>query len=395
MVIDAAVKAVEPQPKENATPPRWFRVDLETNKGPVPFLLGVQWPLLAESVAVVANGAERIPLPMTCEESQCRASFDVFSAALLLTFESEQSLIGGWKRSEYYPAETVPLTGVAVDGPEAIHRYQKISDPSVDVGGSWSLNIDDVGPAKAKFEQAADGTVRGWIVPANIGDVRYLEGRVDGTRVRVSTFDGQHAYNVELIVSKDSKTLEGVWHFHTMWHYGISGNRGEGPSLEDLHTMRLKPGKKTVALAELAALRGTPVIVDLYGTWCPACIDLMPALVDLYARYHDQGLEILSIAFEPSDDPELAERQVAEFKKHYGITWKSAIRDADDMAMALEDLENADGFPITLFVNRDGDVVGMHSGFVSAAAGEEHTKLLEKLDRLTQEIVAPSQGKAP
>ncbi|MCP4447400.1 MAG: TlpA family protein disulfide reductase [Myxococcales bacterium] len=132
--------------------------------------------------------------------------------------------------------------------------------------------------------------------------------------------------------------------------------------------------------------------MDFYGTWCPACIDLMPVLVDLYARYRGQGLEILSIAFEPLDDPKLVAKQVERLKKSYGIAWKSSIRDVDQRSTILKDLENAEGFPITLFVDRNGMVRGMHSGFVSAAIGDDHKKLLEKFETLTKQILETGDG---
>mgnify|MGYP003634081659 FL=1 len=114
----------------------------------------------------------------------------------------------------------------------------------------------------------------------------------------------------------------------------------------------------------------------------------MPVLVDLYARYKDQGLVVYSIAFEPSDDAELVKKQVELFEDKYGITWESSTRDVDDLEVIFEQLENTEGFPMTFFVNRDGTLQGLHSGFVSPAAAEEHAKLLEKYEALTKQILA-------
>ena len=46
----------------------------------------------------------------------------------------------------------------------------------------------------------------------------------------------------------------------------------------------------------LKALRGKPVIVTFWATDCPSCIKEIPHLLDLYARYHPQGLEIIAVA---------------------------------------------------------------------------------------------------
>tara|TARA_R110002096_G_scaffold401386_6_gene598278 strand:- start:14633 stop:15910 length:1278 start_codon:yes stop_codon:yes gene_type:complete len=366
----------------------WYRIEIEAEAGNVPFMLEVHLPLQPSSIATVANGAERISRTMTCEGVKCVVDFSVFGSKLVLDFTKETEPVGEWSLSEYYPGNTLSVVGVAVKGSGSAYRYLRTEEPAVDVSGKWVLDIKGVGPGKAEFVQHEDGTVQGWIVPTNIGDVRYLDGRVSGDTVQLSTFDGQHAYNVQLEVAADGKTLEGVWHYHKFWHYEMTGWRGKEPTLGELHTIRLKPGLTKLSLSELDALKGRPVILDFYGTWCSTCMDLMPVLVDLYARYKDQGLVVYSIAFEPSDDAELVKKQVELFEDKYGITWESSTRDVDDLEVIFEQLENTEGFPMTFFVNRDGTLQGLHSGFVSPAAAEEHAKLLEKYEALTKQILA-------
>jgi peroxiredoxin len=46
----------------------------------------------------------------------------------------------------------------------------------------------------------------------------------------------------------------------------------------------------------LKDLRGKPVIVTFWATDCPGCIKEIPHLIDLYAHYHKQGLEIIAVA---------------------------------------------------------------------------------------------------
>ncbi|MDZ4724079.1 MAG: TlpA disulfide reductase family protein [candidate division Zixibacteria bacterium] len=44
------------------------------------------------------------------------------------------------------------------------------------------------------------------------------------------------------------------------------------------------------------------VVINFWGTWCPPCRAEIPALVQLYDEYKDQGVEIVSIAL--NDTPE-------------------------------------------------------------------------------------------
>ena len=45
----------------------------------------------------------------------------------------------------------------------------------------------------------------------------------------------------------------------------------------------------------LKALRGKPVIVTFWATDCPACIDEIPDLINLYNQYHPLGLEMIAV----------------------------------------------------------------------------------------------------
>lgn len=41
------------------------------------------------------------------------------------------------------------------------------------------------------------------------------------------------------------------------------------------------------------------VLVDFWATWCDGCVEELPKLVELYAKYHDKGLEIYGMSADP------------------------------------------------------------------------------------------------
>ena len=73
-----------------------------------------------------------------------------------------------------------------------------------------------------------------------------------------------------------------------------------------------------------AQFKGKAVIVDIFGTWCPNCHDEAPILEELYRKYHSQGLEIVGLAYEYTDDNARNLRQIGIYRAKYGITFPAA-----------------------------------------------------------------------
>jgi peroxiredoxin len=76
----------------------------------------------------------------------------------------------------------------------------------------------------------------------------------------------------------------------TMWlaWMAITRMAGEAPAV----TFTTITGKQ-IALREW---RGKPAIVTFWATDCPSCMLEIPHLIDLYRRFHSQGLEIMAVA---------------------------------------------------------------------------------------------------
>jgi cytochrome c biogenesis protein CcmG, thiol:disulfide interchange protein DsbE len=96
----------------------------------------------------------------------------------------------------------------------------------------------------------------------------------------------------------------------------------------------------------LSSLRGRPVLVNFWATWCSPCRAEFPLMVQAYAEHADEGLVILGIL---SDD--LVENG-RRFAADQGATWPM-LYDADDEAwtayMGL-------GKPTSFFIDPDGIV---------------------------------------
>ena len=59
------------------------------------------------------------------------------------------------------------------------------------------------------------------------------------------------------------------------------------------------------------------VLLDFWATWCDGCVEVIPDLVELYAKYHDKGLEIYGMSADPKGRYELWKSCLAE----NNMTW--------------------------------------------------------------------------
>jgi peroxiredoxin len=123
-----------------------------------------------------------------------------------------------------------------------------------------------------------------------------------------------------------------------------------------------------------ARFAGKVVIVSISGSWCPNCHDEAPFLADLYRKYRQQGLEIVSLSFEEGEQLKNPKRLRA-FIKRYQIEYPVLLAgEPKELAEKLPQAVNLSAFPTTFFIGRDGLVRGTHAGFASQASGHFHAE---------------------
>ncbi|MBX3080007.1 MAG: TlpA family protein disulfide reductase [Anaerolineae bacterium] len=105
----------------------------------------------------------------------------------------------------------------------------------------------------------------------------------------------------------------------------------------------------------LSALRGAPVVINFWATWCAPCVSEMPRLQDSYDRYKPAGLRMIGINVnEPVTD-------VLTWAQHFHITYDLVV-DNDGRLSYQYMVRN---LPMTLFIGRDGLIRQIVYGEVS------------------------------
>ena len=127
------------------------------------------------------------------------------------------------------------------------------------------------------------------------------------------------------------------------------------------------PEGETLALSDL---RGHVVILDFWASWCAPCLGEMPVMKEIYAKYHDRGLEIVGISLDDKRD-----RWVGAIEKE-GLTWRqvSSLKGRGDCPVAR--LYQVIGIPKLYIIDGEGKIVA------NDLRGEA---LKEKIDELFSE----------
>ena len=116
-------------------------------------------------------------------------------------------------------------------------------------------------------------------------------------------------------------------------------------------TVRTLDGR-TVRLADL---RGRPVVLDFWATWCGPCRASMPHLSAMQDRFAGRGLMVLGLSVD--DGPT---RAVRDFSGQLGIHFPVAMASES----VLDDYGPIRSIPTTIFIDRRGHIVRRVVGYV-------------------------------
>jgi thiol-disulfide isomerase/thioredoxin len=136
----------------------------------------------------------------------------------------------------------------------------------------------------------------------------------------------------------------------------------KGTTAPDFTLNVLAGNGKTI---QLSSLKGKPVVVNFWATYCEPCKKEMPSLAELQKQYEPEGLQILGIVM---DDP--GEKTILDFTRKMGVNYPVLVG-TDKVA---DTYGGVDGLPTTFYVDRSGKVVDRVLGGVSKAEIEESIK---------------------
>jgi thiol-disulfide isomerase/thioredoxin len=131
------------------------------------------------------------------------------------------------------------------------------------------------------------------------------------------------------------------------------------------------------------------VVVQFLGSWCPNCLDETAYLTKYYNKNKSKGVEFVGLSFEKTDDFSRAVSNVTRFKNRLGVNYTLLIAGNRTKRQEIyPGLENFQGYPTTVFLDRKHRVRKIHAGFNGPATGAEYEKFKDEFEKFMQVLMA-------
>ncbi|HEY9075470.1 MAG TPA: TlpA disulfide reductase family protein [Anaerolineaceae bacterium] len=107
----------------------------------------------------------------------------------------------------------------------------------------------------------------------------------------------------------------------------------------------------------LSGYKGSPVVLFFFATWCSYCVQEIPGLLSMQARYQNQDLNTLAINMTCDDKMEAVEALVKNQK------WFFYPFLDPDCSTAKK--YRVSSIPVTFFIDREQIIRSIHRGYAS------------------------------
>ncbi|RMG83812.1 MAG: TlpA family protein disulfide reductase [Bacteroidetes bacterium] len=304
----------------------------------------------------------------------------------------EQNRLKGWWYNYSKGNYKIPFTAV----PEMQKNSNKIN-PGIE--GKWaavfSPGTQDEYPAVGIFENPGSDIITGTFL-TETGDYRFLEGRANGDSLWLSCFDGSHAFLFKAAVKNDS--MQGV--FYSGKHWKELWEAVKNPNAKLTHpdsiTRVVNPQiPLTFSFKDTERnLRKFPsdfpaklTILQIMGSWCPNCLDESVYFAELFDKYNSEGLNIIALCFERSDDYDKEIAAIRKMKEATGAKYPflfAGKADKKEFQKKFPQFSTLKSYPTSIFLNENNEIIKVHTGFYGPGTGQYYERYKEETEKFIQ-----------
>jgi thiol-disulfide isomerase/thioredoxin len=390
------------KPSNPRTGPWHVALDLGSAKLPFTFVLE-QLPDSALRIHV-QNGAEVIVVDDVEHFGDSIAvRMPLFDSEFKGRKDGDGRISGFWFNYLKGPDHKIPFTALAGEFP----RFPVASPARMDPTGTWEVhfspNSAESYPAIGLFEQMNDGRVTGTFL-TETGDYRFLEGSVSGDSLRLSCFDGSHAFLFAALWTGDS--LKGSFRSGNHWEEPWVAVRNPQFKLRDPDSLTyLREGYDMVDFRFPSIdggmisindppFKGSVRVVQIMGSWCPNCVDETRLLNEIYDKHHADGLQVMSVAFERYQDTVRAMEGLRRFRDVLEVRYPILYGGMAGKGVAAERLpflNHVMSYPTLIIIDHNGSVRRIRTGIYGPSSGAHYERHKRSLEVFVMNLLQESQ----
>lgn len=388
---------------------------IQSKAGEVNFGIELQKNAAGALQAMLINATDRQPFSsVSFKDGVLTLRMDYYDGQLVLHAVSPQRYEGDYARQTSKGMVNIPVV-LAPHRDEAGRKAWSGPSLAGDWVFTWPQDSGAERTTRANFHQestaADDGklAVTGIIEPVS-GDTGLLHGYMDQAmggqaHFHLSRFDGIHALAIDGTFEPDGTlkgNMGGIVALDPFTAIRATDTKTADPNVLAETLTHVKDPQQPFQFSgvdqcgkrldqDSSEFKGKPLIVDIFGTWCPNCHDEAPVLEKLYRKYHAQGLQIVGLAYEYVDDTPRNLKQIEIYREKLGLTFPlllSGTTDQGQIAKTLPQLQGFGAFPTSIFIDRSGHVHAILAGFTGPSTGEKYQQVQQRMDELVQQIVS-------
>ena len=142
----------------------------------------------------------------------------------------------------------------------------------------------------------------------------------------------------------------GAW-----WRERGAGSSAAGGEMLDATFWAQKFERPEGGDLALSSLRGKPLLLNFWATWCPPCVEEMP-MIDAFFREHGtNGWQVVGLAI---DQPSA----VRKFLQRTPVTYPTGLAGLQGTELVKNLGNTGGGLPFTLVLNSNGSVAARKMG---------------------------------
>ena len=344
------------------------------------------------------NATERLALDeIIVKEDSVWIPMHIFDATLKGRLTEKGTLEGVWTKN-YYDDYSLALSATPSEEPR--FAVTSSTEPS-QIDGRWEVYFSEADGQAAVGEFMQNGSHVTGTFLTTVGDYRFLDGVMDGHRLKLSTFDGEHAFLFEAEVQADG-SLKGDFWSGSHWHETFTATRNDTLTLPDPASLTyLKEGYDGIEFS-FPGLDGEPVslsdpkyedkivLLQIFGTWCPNCMDETQFLTDWYPQHAEEGVEIIGLSYERKDDFDYAVDRINRIREKLNVPYDFVVAgtsDKEEASKTLPMLNQILSFPTLIILDREHHIRRIHTGFSGPGTGKYYQEFVEEFNLFMEKLI--------